>query len=91
MVVLSYGVWYNRHMELSNNIVTLLSHLVFIIMTHQILRNLFDWSNIIKNPTENLGRLKVFILFISIAVGYLVSHFVLDVVLASQSIFFVIQ
>ncbi len=78
-------------MELSNNIVTLLSHLVFIIMTHQILRNLFDWSNIIKNPTENLGRLKVFILFISIAVGYLVSHFVLDVVLASQSIFFVIQ
>lgn len=78
-------------MELSNNIVTLLSHLVFIIMTHQILRNLFDWSKIIKNPTENLGRLKVFILFISIAVGYLVSHFVLDVVLASQSIFFVIQ
>ena len=56
-------------MEILNSSVTLISHLVFIAMTHQILRNLFDWSKLIKNTSENIGRLKVFILLVSIALG----------------------
>ncbi|WP_231087998.1 DUF1146 family protein, partial [Streptococcus gallolyticus] len=48
-------------MEILNSTVTILCHLMFIAMTHQLLRQLFDWSKIIKNSAENVGRLKVFI------------------------------
>ncbi|HAK39902.1 hypothetical protein Si065_00848 [Streptococcus infantarius subsp. infantarius] len=78
-------------MEILNSSVTLISHLVFIAMTHQILRNLFDWSKLIKNTSENIGRLKVFILLVSIALGYMVSHFILEIITASQTFFFGFQ
>lgn len=78
-------------MEILNSSVTLISHLVFIAMTHQILRNLFDWSKLIKNTSENIGRLKVFILLVSIALGYMVSHFILEIVTVSQTFFFGFQ
>lgn len=78
-------------MEILNSSVTLISHLVFIVMTHQILRNLFDWSKLIKNMPENIGRLKVFILLVSIALGYMVSHFILEIITVSQTFFFGFQ
>lgn len=78
-------------MEILNSSVTLISHLVFIAMTHQILRNLFDWSKLIKNMPENIGRLKVFILLVSIALGYMVSHFILEIIIVSQTFFFGFQ
>lgn len=78
-------------MEILNSSVTLISHLVFIAMTHQILRNLFDWSKLIKNTLENIGRLKVFILLVSIALGYMVSHFILEIITVSQTFFFGFQ
>lgn len=78
-------------MEILNSSVTLISHLVFIAMTHQILRNLFDWSKLIKNTSENIGRLTVFILLVSIALGYMVSHFILEIITVSQTFFFGFQ
>lgn len=60
-------------------------------MTHQLLRQLFDWSKIIKNSAENVGRLKVFILFLSIAIGYLISHFFLEIITMSQTLFLSFQ
>ncbi|AEZ61968.1 conserved hypothetical integral membrane protein [Streptococcus infantarius subsp. infantarius CJ18] len=78
-------------MEILNSSVTLISHLVFIAMTHQILRNLFDWSKLIKNTSVNIGRLKVFILLVSIALGYMVSHFILEIITVSQTFFFGFQ
>ena len=78
-------------MEILNSSVTLISHLVFIAMTHQILRSLFDWSKLIKNTPENIGRLKVFILLVSIALGYMVSHFILEIITVSQTFFFGFQ
>ncbi|MCO4635575.1 hypothetical protein Si034_01127 [Streptococcus infantarius subsp. infantarius] len=78
-------------MEILKSSVTLISHLVFIAMTHQILRNLFDWSKLIKNTSENIGRLKVFILLVSIALGYMVSHFILEIITVSQTFFFGFQ
>lgn len=78
-------------MEILNSSVTLISHLVFIAMIHQILRNLFDWSKLIKNTSENIGRLKVFILLVSIALGYMVSHFILEIITVSQTFFFGFQ
>ncbi|RCW16865.1 hypothetical protein CAC02_06345 [Streptococcus gallolyticus] len=74
-------------MEILNSSVTILCHLMFITMTHQLLRQLFDWSKFIKHSAENLGRLKVFILFLSIAIGYLVSHFFLEIITMSQTLF----
>lgn len=73
-------------MESVTRLVVLLCHLLFITMTHQLLRQLIDWSKIIKHPAENVGRLKVFILFLSIAIGYLVSHFILEIVLNTSMI-----
>ncbi|WP_274641630.1 DUF1146 family protein [Streptococcus equinus] len=78
-------------MEILNSSVTLISHLIFIAMTHQVLRNLFDWSKVIKNIPENIGRLKVFILLLSIAIGYMVSHFILEIITVSQTFFFGFQ
>ncbi|SNU07724.1 conserved hypothetical integral membrane protein [Streptococcus equinus] len=78
-------------MEILNSSVTLISHLIFIAMTHQVLRNLFDWSKVIKNAPENIGRLKVFILLLSIAIGYMVSHFILEIITVSQTFFFDFQ
>ena len=78
-------------MEILNSTVTILCHLMFISMTHQLLRQLFDWSKIIKNSAENVGRLKVFILFLSIAIGYLVSHFFLEIITMSQTLFLSFQ
>ena len=78
-------------MEILNSSVTLISHLIFIAMTHQVLRNLFDWSKVIKNTPENIGRLKVFILLLSISIGYMVSHFILEIITVSQTFFFDFQ
>lgn len=78
-------------MEILNSTVAILCHLMFISMTHQLLRQLFDWSKIIKNSAENVGRLKVFILFLSIAIGYLVSHFFLEIITMSQTLFLSFQ
>ena len=78
-------------MEILNNVFSLVSYLMFIMMTYHVLASVFDWTKLIKNTTENIGRLKVFILFLSIGIGYLVSHFILEVIAISQSIFFTIQ
>ncbi len=40
--------------------------------------SLFDWAKTPKNPIENTGKLET-LAFISIALGYLISSFVLSV------------
>ena len=69
-------------MTIINQFVTLASHLVFIGLSYQML---FDWAKIIKNPIENTGKLKLFLLFISIALGYLISSFILSVLAFGQN------
>lgn len=78
-------------MEIIFKIVSLFSHLAFIAMVNQLLRQLFDWSKWLKQSPENIQKLSVFLLLLSIAIGYLVSRFVLEVLDLSQSIFFVFQ
>lgn len=78
-------------MEILNTTVSLFSHVIFIAMTNSLLRQLFNWSKWIKNTPDNIGRLKVFILFLSIAIGYLVSNFILEIVTLSQTLFFNFQ
>lgn len=47
--------------------------------------SLFDWTKLTKIPIENTGKLKLFLLFISIALGYLVSSFILSVLAFGQN------
>ena len=49
-------------MTIINQFVTLASHLVFIGLSYHMLISLFDWAKIIKNPIENTGKLKLFLL-----------------------------
>ncbi|MGT2925734.1 DUF1146 family protein [Streptococcus cuniculipharyngis] len=66
-------------MEIIENTISLCSHLLFIGMFYQLLFQLFDWSRWIKNSHDNSWRLRLFLLLLSIALGYLVSNFMLAV------------
>ncbi|HEO6850863.1 DUF1146 domain-containing protein, partial [Streptococcus agalactiae] len=48
-------------------------------------------SKMIKMSPQNISKLKVFILLISIVGGYVVSHFLLEVIQLCQSIFWALQ
>ncbi|HGD0096853.1 TPA: DUF1146 family protein [Streptococcus agalactiae] len=73
------------------NIVTIVSNFIFIALFYQLFVDLFDWSKMIKMSPQNISKLKVFILLISIVGGYVVSHFLLEVIQLRQSIFWALQ
>ncbi|HGS8835042.1 TPA: DUF1146 family protein [Streptococcus agalactiae] len=73
------------------NIVTIVSNFIFIALFYQLFVVLFDWSKMIKMSPQNISKLKVFILLISIVGGYVVSHFLLEVIQLCQSIFWALQ
>lgn len=75
-------------MDYLESSVAVFSHLTCIAIFYHLLVNLFDWSKLIKVTPENISRLKLCLLFISIAVGYLVSSFILSVLTLSQELFF---
>ena len=75
-------------MEILRNSIMLMSHFIFIAIFYNLLINLFDWGKIVKRASENIGRLKLFLLFISI--GYMVSTLIWSVISLSQDIFFAI-
>ncbi|WP_032525361.1 DUF1146 family protein [Streptococcus mutans] len=77
-------------MEILRNSIMLMSHFIFIAIFYNLLINLFDWGKIVKRASENIGRLKLFLLFISIVIGYMVSTFIWSVIPLSQDIFFAI-
>jgi hypothetical protein len=73
-------------MTILNDMVSLASHLVFIGLTYQMVNTLFDWEKITKNVIVNTGKLRLFLLFISIAIGFLVSSFFIYVLTLCQSL-----
>lgn len=77
-------------MEILRNSIMLMSYFIFIAIFYNLLINLFDWGKIVKRASENIGRLKLFLLFISIVIGYMVSTFIWSVISLSQDIFFAI-
>ncbi len=85
LMFLASFLWYNKSMTIINQFVTLASHLVFIGLSYHMLISLFDWAKIVKNPIENTGKLKLFLLFVSIALGYLTSSFILSVLAMGQN------
>lgn len=65
-------------------LITLLSHLAFIAITHRLLITLFDWSKWVTVTPDSQRLLSLFLIFVSVAVGFLVSTFLLTVIQFSQ-------
>ncbi|MBY4764059.1 DUF1146 family protein [Streptococcus uberis] len=74
-------------MEYINNLLKLISHLLFIGISFQLLMYIFDWSKITRHHLENIGKIKLFVFFLAIIMGYLVSHFMLELIQMSQTLF----
>lgn len=58
---------------------TLSSHLLFIFLSHQLLSSLVNWERLLKVNADNVLKIRLLILFLSIALGYLVSLFFLSI------------
>ncbi|WP_115242569.1 DUF1146 family protein [Streptococcus uberis] len=74
-------------MEYINNLLKLISHLLFIGISFQLLMDIFDWSKITRHHLENIGKIKLFVFFLAIIMGYLVSHFMLELIQMTQTLF----
>lgn len=74
-------------MEYINNLLKLISHLLFIGISFQLLMDVFDWPKITRNHFDNIGKIKLFVFFLAIIMGYLVSHFMLELIQMSQTLF----
>ena len=58
---------------------TLSSHLLFIFLSHQLLSSLVNWERLLKVNADTALKIRLLILFLSIALGYLVSLFFLSI------------
>lgn len=67
-------------------LVTICSHLLFIYLAHSLLLSVVDWSRCLKGNAENQRNIQLFIVFLAIALGYLVSAFFLDVLSISRNL-----
>lgn len=69
---------YNELMEKIHSLVPVVSHLLFTILSYSLLEGLFDWSKWVKGDyRRQQAGLKVFLLLLSIGLGYLTSSFLL--------------
>ncbi|HEL1087537.1 TPA: DUF1146 domain-containing protein [Streptococcus equi subsp. zooepidemicus] len=71
-------------MEVIRTLLMFFSHLLFIGISYQLLISLIDWSTFTHYRPENMGRLRLLVLFFAIALGYLVSRFMLELIQISQ-------
>lgn len=75
--------WYNGNMVIS--ILQFFSHLLFIYLSYHLLVSTVDWSNFLKVTGENQRKINLLILFLAIALGYLVSTFFLELLVVGRS------
>lgn len=68
-------------------IFTFTSHLIFIYFSFYLLNTAVEWSRFLRMDPDNARRSRVLILFLSIALGYLVSLFFLSIYNMSRDLF----
>lgn len=73
-------------MEMSRQLVSLASHMMFIIMSHRLLLAVFDWTKLVDQKRDNQQAIKLLLIFLSIAVGYLVSNFLQELITISRQL-----
>ena len=69
-------------------IFTLSSHLLFIFISFQLLSTVVNWERLLKINAGNALKIRLLILFLSIALGYLVSLFFLAIYQVSFDFFY---
>lgn len=62
-----------------------ISHLLFIYISYHLLITTVDWARWLKVTEDNQPKINMLILFIAIALGYLVSTFFLELLLIGRS------
>lgn len=77
--------WYNSLMQIIMDSLALISHMIFIGIFFHLLTHLVDWSKYLKVTQETTGQVKLFVLLLSVVLGYLASRFVLEVIALSQA------
>ena len=60
---------------------------IFILWIHRLLSTLVDWEKFLKVRLDNLKQVNLLILFLSIAIGYLVNLFFQDLIQLGLTIF----
>lgn len=66
---------------------TFSSHLIFIYFSFYLLNTAVNWGQFLRMDPDNARRSRLLILFLSIALGYLVSLFFLSIYNMSRDIF----
>lgn len=72
-------------MQIVVDSLALLSHMIFIGIFFHLLTHLVDWSKWLKVTPETIGQVKLFVVLLSLVLGYLASRFVLEVIALSQA------
>ena len=67
------------------SILQFISHLLFIYISYHLLITTVDWARRLKVTGDNQPKINMLILFIAIALGYLVSTFFLELLLIGRS------
>ena len=75
--------WYNG--DMIQSILQFISHLLFIYISYHLLITTVDWARWLKVTGDNQPKINMLILFIAIALGYLVSTFFLELLLIGRS------
>lgn len=74
-------------MEVLEHFIRLTSLCFFIGLVFNLLTNLFDWSKIVKNPLENAQQLRLFLILVSISLGFILSQFIWMILMMSRDFF----
>lgn len=74
-------------MEVIEHIIRLTSHCFFIGLIFHYLTSLFDWSKVLHKTYDNATQLRLFLILVSIGLGFLVSEFVLTILTMSRDFF----
>ncbi|HEL2068101.1 TPA: DUF1146 domain-containing protein [Streptococcus suis] len=67
------------------SILQFFSHILFIYLAHNLLVTTVDWSRWLKVTGDNQRKINLLILFLAIALGYLVSTFFLELLMVGRS------
>ena len=57
---------------------TLSSHMFFVYLVFQLLKDLVKWDQILKVTKDNAGKIRLLVVLFSIGLGYLISSFFLN-------------
>ena len=57
---------------------TLSSHMFFVYLVFQLLKDLVKWNQILKVTNDNAGKVRLLVALCSIGLGYLISSFFLN-------------